>query len=233
MLAGSALARSRTRACSAVVQARPAAIPARYPSAADGTAMAAAWSATEGRIRPGVAPIARSSAILRIWRAIVRFMVTPTRMTDRYAATSAKPARSWTVSVIAGGCGGLAAPRMSGLTAGRQRPAFVFRSRPSRQRARATARTWCAAGRPQARYLRSRPLSLPAGEPIRTGVLCGPCLCVGFDVLHNNDDLSARAFRDRVPDGQAIRGKMETIGVWQRISVGKRVSKRGNWLSSR
>jgi hypothetical protein len=36
--------------------------------------------------------------------------------------------------------------------------------------------------------------------------------------------------RDRVPDGQAIRRKMKTIGAWQRISVGKRVSKRRNWL---
>jgi hypothetical protein len=62
----------------------------------------------------------------------------------------------------------------------------------------------------------------------RPEVLCGPCLCVSFDVLHDNDDLSAQAFRDRIPDGQTIRGKMETIGVWQRISVGKRVSKRGN-----
>jgi len=40
------------------------------------------------------------------------------------------------------------------------------------------------------------------------GVLCGPCSCVGF----------------------GIRRKMEAIGTWQRISVGKRVSKRRDWL---
>jgi hypothetical protein len=63
-----------------------------------------------------------------------------------------------------------------------------------------------------------------------TGVLCRPCSCVGFDILHNDDDLSVWILRDRVPDGQAIRRKMETIGTWQRIAVGKRVSKRRDWL---
>jgi hypothetical protein len=27
---------------------------------------------------------------------------------------------------------------------------------------------------------------------------------VGLDVLHNNDDLTVRALRDRVPDGQTV-----------------------------
>lgn len=38
-----------------------------------------------------------------------------------------------------------------------------------------------------------------------TGVLRAPCSCVGFDVLHNDDDLPVRTLRDRVPDGQAVR----------------------------
>ena len=60
--------------------------------------------------------------------------------------------------------------------------------------------------------------------------VAGGCSGVGFDVLHNDDDLSARTLRDRIPDGQAIRRKVETVSTWRRISVGKRVGKRRNWL---
>ncbi len=37
-----------------------------------------------------------------------------------------------------------------------------------------------------------------------TGFLCGQCLCVGLDVLHDDDDLPIGALCDRVPDGQAV-----------------------------
>ena len=54
--------------------------------------------------------------------------------------------------------------------------------------------------------------------------------CVGFDVLHNDDDLPVRTLRDRVPDGQAVRRKMETVGTWQGVYFGKWVGKRRDWL---
>ena len=54
--------------------------------------------------------------------------------------------------------------------------------------------------------------------------------CVGLDVLHNDDDLPVRTLRDRVPDRQAVRRKMETVGTWQRIYLGKRVGERRDWL---
>ena len=56
------------------------------------------------------------------------------------------------------------------------------------------------------------------------------CSGVGLDVLHDDDDLPLRDLRYRVPDGQAIRRKMKTIGTWQRIYLGKRVGKRRDWL---
>jgi hypothetical protein len=39
-----------------------------------------------------------------------------------------------------------------------------------------------------------------------------------------------RALRDRVPDRQAVRRKMETVGTWQRIFLGKRVGECRDWL---
>jgi hypothetical protein len=46
----------------------------------------------------------------------------------------------------------------------------------------------------------------------------------------NDGDLPVRTLRDRVPDRQAVRRKMETVGSWQRIYLGKRVGKRGDRL---
>ena len=34
--------------------------------------------------------------------------------------------------------------------------------------------------------------------------LCGPCSCVGLDVLHDDDDVPVRVLGDRVPDRQAV-----------------------------
>src|SRR5258708_7450682 len=53
---------------------------------------------------------------------------------------------------------------------------------------------------------------------------------VGFDVLHNDDDLPVGTFRDRVPDGQIIRRKMETVRTWQRVCFGERVGKCRDWF---
>jgi hypothetical protein len=58
----------------------------------------------------------------------------------------------------------------------------------------------------------------------------GRCSCVGLDVLHDDGDLPVRTLHDRVPDGQAVRWKMETVGAWQRICLRKWVGKRGDWL---
>ena len=55
-------------------------------------------------------------------------------------------------------------------------------------------------------------------------------LCVGFDVLYNDDDRAVRTLRDRVPDGQAVRWEMEAVGTWQRICFGKWVGKRWDWF---
>ena len=66
--------------------------------------------------------------------------------------------------------------------------------------------------------------SVPGPEPSAVRVRCR------LDVLHDDDDLSARGVRDRVPDSQAIGRKMEPIGTRQRILVGKRVSERRDWL---
>ena len=63
-----------------------------------------------------------------------------------------------------------------------------------------------------------------------TGSLCGQCLCVGLDVLHDDDDLPIRALRDCIPDGQAVRRKMETVSTWQRVCLGKRFGKRRDWF---
>ncbi len=57
-----------------------------------------------------------------------------------------------------------------------------------------------------------------------------PCSRVGFDVLHNEDNLPVRALRDRVPDGQAVRRKVETVGPWERVCLGKWVGKRRDWF---
>jgi hypothetical protein len=64
----------------------------------------------------------------------------------------------------------------------------------------------------------------------KAGIFCCQCLCVGFGVLHDDDNLPVRALRDRVPDGQTVRRKVKTIGTWQRIYLGKRVGKRRDWL---
>src|SRR5271165_7138578 len=53
---------------------------------------------------------------------------------------------------------------------------------------------------------------------------------VGLDALHNDDDQPVRTLRDRVPDGQTVRRKMETVGTWQRVHFGKRVRKYRNWF---
>src|SRR5580700_5000710 len=45
----------------------------------------------------------------------------------------------------------------------------------------------------------------------------GPCSRVGYDVLNNDDDLPVRTLRDRVPDGQAVRRKVQTVGTRQRV----------------
>lgn len=84
---------------------------------------------------------------------------------------------------------------------------------------------WCAS-RPKSTYRvavrshRRRASACPG-----TGVLCGCCSCVGLEMLHDDDRLPVRVLCDRVPDGQAIGGKVGTIGTWQRIRLGKRVSK--------
>lgn len=66
-----------------------------------------------------------------------------------------------------------------------------------------------------------------------TGVLRGPRSCVGLDVLHNNDDLPVRTLRDRVPDRQAVRRKVETVGTWQRVYLGNGSASAGIGSSSR
>ncbi len=38
------------------------------------------------------------------------------------------------------------------------------------------------------------------------------------------------ALRDRVPDGQAVRRKMEAVGTWQRVCFGKGVGRRRDWF---
>ena len=56
-------------------------------------------------------------------------------------------------------------------------------------------------------------------------------LCVGLDVLHNDDALPVWALRDRVPDGQAVRRETEAVGTW--LSAGllrERVGKRRDWF---
>lgn len=53
---------------------------------------------------------------------------------------------------------------------------------------------------------------------------------VSLDVLHDDDELPVRTFRDRVPDGQAVQRKMKTVRTWQRIYVGKRVGKCRDWF---
>jgi hypothetical protein len=63
-----------------------------------------------------------------------------------------------------------------------------------------------------------------------SGSLCGQCLRVGLNVLHDDDDLPIRALRDCVPDGQAVRWKMETVGTWQRVCFRKRVGKSWDWF---
>ena len=89
---------------------------------------------------------------------------------------------------------------------------------------------WCAS-RPKSTYrVAARSHRRRASACPGTGVLRGSCSCVGLDMLHNDDHLPVRALCDRVPDGQAIGGKVETIGTWQRIWLGKRVSKRGDRL---
>jgi len=71
----------------------------------------------------------------------------------------------------------------------------------------------------------------PFGPNPWTGSIRGePRSGVGLDVLHNDDDLSVRSLRDRVPDGQTVRRKMETVGTWQRVYFGKRVGKCWNWF---
>ena len=49
-------------------------------------------------------------------------------------------------------------------------------------------------------------------------------------MLHDDDDLPILAFRDRVPDGQAVRRKIETVGTWQGVCLGKWVGKRRDWF---
>jgi hypothetical protein len=71
----------------------------------------------------------------------------------------------------------------------------------------------------------------PSGRRVLcTGVLCGLPSCVGLDVLHNDDHLPLRALRDRVPDRQAVRWKMETVGTRQRVFRGKGVGERRDRL---
>ncbi len=70
----------------------------------------------------------------------------------------------------------------------------------------------------------------PYGPNPWTGSIRGNLVQVSaFDVLHNDDDLPVRTLRDRVPDGQTVRRKMETVGTWQRVHFGKRVGKGRNW----
>jgi hypothetical protein len=40
---------------------------------------------------------------------------------------------------------------------------------------------------------------------------------VGLHVLHNDNDLPIRTFRDRVPDSQTVQRKMKTVRTWQRV----------------
>jgi hypothetical protein len=53
---------------------------------------------------------------------------------------------------------------------------------------------------------------------------------IGPDVLHDDDDLSIWSLRDRVPDGQTVRWKIEPVGTWQWIYLGKRVGQRWDGL---
>jgi hypothetical protein len=53
---------------------------------------------------------------------------------------------------------------------------------------------------------------------------------VGFDVLHDDDDLAVWAFCDRVPDGQAVRREVQAVGAWQGICFGERVGERRDWF---
>jgi hypothetical protein len=46
----------------------------------------------------------------------------------------------------------------------------------------------------------------------------------------DDDDLPIRALRDCVPDGQAVRWKVETVGTWQRVCFRKRVGKSWDWF---
>jgi hypothetical protein len=49
----------------------------------------------------------------------------------------------------------------------------------------------------------------------------------GVDVLHDNDDQTVRALRDRVPVGQPARPGLQTAGAWQWICPGKGIGERG------
>src|ERR1700759_1965935 len=70
----------------------------------------------------------------------------------------------------------------------------------------------------------------PRARRSQDRALCNQCLCVGLNVLHDDEDLSIWALRDGVPEGQAVRRKMETVGTWQRVSLGKRVGKSWDWF---
>jgi len=53
---------------------------------------------------------------------------------------------------------------------------------------------------------------------------------VSLDVLHDDHDLPVLGLGDRVPDSQAVRWKIETVGARQWVVLGKRVGKRRDRL---
>jgi hypothetical protein len=69
-----------------------------------------------------------------------------------------------------------------------------------------------------------------AGEPPLGAEPLQPSSGVGLDELHDDHDLTVGTLRNRVPERQAVRRKMETIGAGQRISLRKGVCKRRHRL---
>jgi hypothetical protein len=53
---------------------------------------------------------------------------------------------------------------------------------------------------------------------------------VSFDILHDDHDLPGLGLGDRVPDGQAVRRKIEPVGARHRVVFGKWVGKRRDRL---
>jgi hypothetical protein len=113
----------------------------------------------------------------------------------------------------AGSCPPSAKARDDGPECARGAPGFSGHRAPYRRpwRVPPLIASRSASGEPLTNYGPGRRGSLD-GSPLR-----GPCSRVGYDVLNNDDDLPVRTLRDRVPDGQAVRRKVQTVGTRQRV----------------